>query len=214
MKKVQLVSLLTLILGICMIIPGWLWMNTSAVGSLSANQQFDSTLSPTNLASRSDSFGNWALPPNEVTIIASINANGHNTTNIPSFLELYHELVQIEIEIEDAAGLRSTPAGTHLEIEFRNETEATETIYIGHGGSFEEIQLPSITRFWINVSIATENPINGSIITRSEIFVAIKIMLMYEPIEHDIALGLFFTGIAFMAESFVIFVTEFAREWR
>jgi hypothetical protein len=87
-------------------------------------------------------------------------------------------------------------------------------MYTGFADNFVEIQLPSINRFWINVSIATMDPGGGGIEARSQMFVGIKWLLMYEPIEHDIALGLFFTGIAFMAESFVIFVTEFAREWR
>lgn len=196
-----------------MIVPGWMWMNTSAVGSLSFNQEFNAILSPTNTSVRTNSLGNWALPPNEVTIIASIFANGENATNIPPFVEVYHEVISVDIEIEDAAGLQSTPASTHLGMEFRNESEAAEAMYTGFADNFVEIQLPSITRFWINVSIVSHDP-DGGLEARSQIHLTIKWLLMYEPIEHDIALGLFFTGIAFMAESFVIFVTEFAREWR
>jgi hypothetical protein len=213
MKKVQWVSLLTLILGFFMVFPGWLWMNTSAVGSLSINHENHFQLSPTQLSHRTDSLGNWALPPNEITLIASLFANAENATSIPEFVEMYHEIVEVSIQIEDVTGARSVPASTHLGIEMRNETEMGAGNFTGFADNFVEIQLPSITRFWINVSMATQDP-DGSPETRSHIFIAVKWLLMYEPIEHDIALGLFFTGIAFIAESFVIFITEFAREWR
>ncbi|MFX1474718.1 MAG: hypothetical protein ACFFCO_04465 [Promethearchaeota archaeon] len=212
LKKVQWVAFLTLILGLCMVVPGWLWMNTSAVGSLSLNQSHEFDLSPTYLSERTNSCGNWALPPNEISIVASIFAHAENATFIPPFVELYHEVIEISIEIEDLTGARSTPASTHLGIEIRNESaEFGAGTYEGFADQFLEIQLPSITRFWINVSMATRGE-GDTIESNSLVFVELKWLLMYEPIEHDIALGLFFTGIAFMAESFVIFVTEFARE--
>ena len=212
MKKVQWISLFTLILGIFMIIPGWMWMNTSGVGSLAVTSEETFDVSPTQLSQRSQSIGNWPLPPNEVTIIASIFAFGENATYIPPDVEAYHEHIEIDIEIQDTAGYTSTPATAHLGMELTNQSEfGVQDFYTGTADNFVEIQLPSITRFWLNVTLSTRGP-GGEVEAHSQITVVIKFMTITEPLEHDIALGLFFTGIAFMAESFVIFIAEFARD--